>query len=72
MIKDEKFTGVTSTLLLWLGVWLTFSLLLGGDGFQNGLGRAFPLVLGQLILVVLNLNWLMPIWLLNLALISIK
>ena len=65
MIEKEKFTGLTSTLLLWFGVWLTFSLLLGGDGFQNGLGRAFPLVIGQLILVVFNLNWLMPVYFLK-------
>lgn len=65
MIKDKKFTGVTSTLLLWLGVWLTFGLLLGGDGFQNGLSKAFPLVVGQLILVVLNLYWLMPTYFLQ-------
>jgi two-component system, LytTR family, sensor kinase len=60
MMNNFKISGITSVILLWFGIWLTFSLLLGWDGFQNGLIRAFPLVIGQMILVILNIYWLMP------------
>lgn len=60
---DQKINvrGIAGSIFLWIVVWFAFAFLLGnGEPFDIGLGKAIPLIAGQIFLVLLNIHFFLP------------
>jgi hypothetical protein len=61
-----KLKGIAGSVFLWIVIWFAFAFLLGnGEPFDVGLGKALPLVTGQIALVLLNIHFFLPRFFLN-------
>lgn len=61
MDNNIDLKGIAGSSFLWIVIWFAFAFLLGnGEPFDVGLGKAIPLVTGQIILVLLNIHFFLP------------
>jgi hypothetical protein len=61
MEQRINLKGIAGSIFLWIVIWFAFAFLLGnGEPFDGGLGKAVPLVTGQIFLVLLNIHFFLP------------
>lgn len=66
MEQNVSLKSIAGSIFLWIVIWFAFAVLLGnGESFDLGLGKAIPIIVGQIFLVFINIYFFLPKFFLN-------